>query len=143
MKRVLFLGALLLMSITSFSQAKFVAVHNSGRSNGAEITYCLKDTIGNLHRFDLGGGATFAEGNAAGRNFNSAYAILGNQVAKYFTVGAKAGGYIPNPAHNSNIYLYYGAVSYLQFSGKNEGFILGLGFDNLRYTTVGLGYKFK
>jgi len=140
---MLLLGAILLISITSFGQAKFVAVHNSGRSNGAEITYCLKDTIGDIHRFDLGGGATFAEGSASGRNFNSAYAIFGNQVTKYFTVGAKVGGYIPNPAHNANIYLYYGAVSYLQITGKADGFVLGLGFDNLRYTTVGLGYKFK
>jgi hypothetical protein len=143
MKKMLFLGAILLISITSFGQAKFVAVHNSGRSNGAEITYCLKDTIGNLHRFDLGAGATFAEGSAAGRNFGSAYGIVANRVAKYFNVGAKVGGYIPNPAHNSNIYLYYGAVSYLQFSGKEQGFVLGLGFDNLRYTTIGLGYQFK
>lgn len=141
MKKMLLLGAILLISITSFGQAKFVAVHNSGRSNGAEITYCLKDTIGNLHRFDLGAGATFAEGG--GRNFTSAYGILANGVTKYFTVGAKVGGYTPNPAHNDNIYLYYGAVSYLQFSGVRDGFVVGLGFDNLRYTTVGLGYKFR
>ena len=132
----LILGAIMLLSTVSFSQTKIMLVNNTGDSHGVEAMFDLKPSAGGEHNYALGAGIT------TGCDFHSLYGIATKEATKYFNVGAKLGGHSFDPVSINNSHLYYGAVSYIQLNGSDEGVLFGMEYDNLKHFTFGIGYKF-
>jgi len=133
MKKLL-LGLMLLVCLSGFSQTKILGVYNTGNSTGAEAIFSFKPLEERV--YSLGAGIT------GGNNFKTEYGILTQDVTKNFSIGGKVGGWNPCGHGQNNTYLYYGTVAYLQFTGKDKGWVLGTEYDNLKHFSFGLGYKF-
>jgi len=135
MKKLL-LGLMLLVGLTGFSQSKLLYVYNSGDSQGIEFTHDLDAYGAKEHPWEIGFGLTGCG------DLNTGYLILGQKITKYVTLAGKVGGYSSDRCCGDNAHIYYGGTTYLQLNGDKEGFILGMGVDNIHNLTVGLGYKF-
>lgn len=134
MKKLL-LGLMLLVGLMGFSQTKILGIYNTGKACGAEALWTINHVEEAPHVYSIGLGLM-------GGDVNALYFIAAKDINKYFSVGGKVGSSSLDSLCDKDSRLYYGTVSYLQLTGNKEGLVLGLGYDNLRNYTFGLGYKF-